>query len=47
MQNLPVAGVIAPHFGQWNSKGAAQPMQNLAMSGFSSWHFGHFMFIPL
>jgi len=44
MQNLPVAGVIAPQLGQWNSIGLAHSMQNLALSGFSCWHFGHFIF---
>ena len=45
LQNLPVVGVIAPHFGQLNSITAPHSMQNLASSGFSVWHFGHFIVI--
>jgi hypothetical protein len=46
MQNLPVAGVFAPHFGQQKSIGALHSMQNLAPSGFSNWHFRHFIPAP-
>jgi len=43
MQNLPATGVALPHFGQQNSIGSPHPMQNLALSGFSYRHFGHFI----
>jgi hypothetical protein len=46
MQNLPVAGVIAPHCGQWNSMGAPHSIQNLALSGFSNRHFVHCISCP-
>jgi hypothetical protein len=44
MQNFPVAGVMAPQFGQRNSIGMAHLMQNFASSGFSKRHLGHFIF---
>lgn len=47
LQNLPVDGVIAMHFGQRNSIGSPHSIQNLASPGFSAWHFGHFILFSI
>jgi hypothetical protein len=43
MQNLALAGFVAPHCGHLISSGLAHSMQNLAASGLSVWHLGHCM----
>jgi hypothetical protein len=45
MQNFPFTGFITPHCGQRNSIDAPHSIQNLALSGLSIWHFGHFTFL--
>ncbi len=45
LQNWLFAGGVDPHFGQVTSISIDEPhcVQNKESSGFSVWHFGHFI----
>jgi hypothetical protein len=45
LQNLKPAGGFEPQFGQITSISSGEPHapQNIESSGFSNWHFGHFI----
>jgi hypothetical protein len=45
LQNLKLRGGFEPQFGQITSNSSEDPHspQNMESSGFSNWHFGHFI----
>jgi hypothetical protein len=42
--HIKLGELLKPHFGHIISNLPPHSTQNLAVSGFSSWHFGHFTF---
>jgi hypothetical protein len=48
LQNLNPDGGFEPQFGQITSISRDEPHapQNIESSGFSNWHFGHFIDVP-
>jgi len=46
-QNLSLGRFSKPHWGQINRSLAPHSLQNFLVSGFSVWHFGHFICYPI
>jgi hypothetical protein len=42
-QNLSSGGLLKPHLGQTAINFVPHSRQNFLVSGFSAWHFGHFI----